>query len=154
VFAAATLGACAAFLLSRTVARRAIERRIASSPRFAAIDRAIAREGRKIVTLLRLSPVFPFNLLNYALGLTQVRFVDYLLAMVGILPGTILYVYTGKLAGDVAVLASGSSTPRGAGYYIVLGLGLLATVVVTTLVTRTARRALEEVTNGTQHPAR
>jgi uncharacterized membrane protein YdjX (TVP38/TMEM64 family) len=154
VFAGAALGASAAFLIARYVARGVVERKLAGNPRFAAIDRAIAREGRKIVTLLRLSPVFPFNLLNYALGLTQVRFVDYLLAMVGILPGTILYVYTGKLAGDVAVLASGSSTPRGAGYYIVLGLGLLATVVVTTLVTRTARRALEEVTNGTQHPAR
>ncbi len=154
VFVGAVLGAAAAFLIARYVARSAVERKLAGNLRFAAIDRAIARQGLKIVTLLRLSPVFPFNLLNYALGLTQVRFGDYLLAMVGILPGTILYVYTGKLAGDVVALAGDAAPARGPGYYAVLGLGLAATVVVTTMVTRTARRALEEVTDGTEHPAR
>src|SRR5207247_1074266 len=70
VFVAATLGASAAFLVGRYLARAAVEPRIAANPRFAAIDRAVGAEGRKIVFLLRLSPVFPFNLLNYALGLT------------------------------------------------------------------------------------
>ena len=154
VFIGAVAGAAAAFLIARYVARSAVERKLAGNARFAAIDAAIARQGRRIVTLLRLSPVFPFNLLNYALGLTQVRFTDYLLAMVGILPGTILYVYTGKLAGDVAALAGGVAPVRGAGYYVVLALGLAATVVVTTIVTRTARRALQEVTDGTEHSAR
>src|SRR5262249_8960727 len=97
VFIAATLGSAGAFLVSRYVARAAIERRLASNPRFAAIDRAVGVEGRKIVILLRLSPVFPFNLLNYGLGLTQVRFVDYLVASIGMIPGTVLYVYYGKL---------------------------------------------------------
>ena len=154
VFVGAVLGATAAFLIARYVARSAIERKLARYPRFAAIDRAIAREGRKIVTLLRLSPAFPFNLLNYALGLTQVRLSDYLVAMVGIVPGTLLYVYAGKVLGDVAALAGGAAPPRGPGYYAVLGLGLAATVAVTTVVTRTARRALAEVTDGTQHPPR
>ena len=154
VFVGAALGASAAFLIARYVARSAVERKLAGNPRFAAIDRAIAREGRKIVTLLRLSPAFPFNLLNYALGLTQVRLGDYLLAMVGILPGTLLYVYAGKLLGDVAALAGGAAPPKGPAYYAVLGLGLAATIVVTTIVTRTARRALKEVTDGTEHPAR
>ena len=146
VFLGATLGASAAFLIARYAARGAVERRLEGNRRFAAIDRAVGRQGRKIVALLRLSPVFPFNLLNYALGLTRVRFVDYLMAMVGILPGTVLYVYTGKLAGDVAALAGGAAPAKGAGYYAVLALGLAATVVVTTIVTRTARRALEEAT--------
>ena len=154
VFFGAVLGASAAFLIARYAARAAVERKLEGNPRFAAIDRAIAREGRKIVALLRLSPVFPFNLLNYALGLTQVRFLDYLIAMVGILPGTLLYVYTGKLVGDVAALAGGAAPPRGAGYYVVLGLGLVATVVVTTLITRTARRALQGATDGEQPAAR
>jgi uncharacterized membrane protein YdjX (TVP38/TMEM64 family) len=154
VFVGAVLGATAAFLIARYVARSAIERKLAGYPRFAAIDRAIAREGRKIVTLLRLSPAFPFNLLNYALGLTRVRLSDYLLAMIGIVPGTLLYVYAGKVLGDVAALAGGAAPPRGPGYYAVLGLGLAATVAVTTVVTRTARRALAEATNGTQHQAR
>jgi uncharacterized membrane protein YdjX (TVP38/TMEM64 family) len=148
VFVAATLGASLAFLIARYAARGAIERRLADNERFAAIDRAIGAQGRRIVFLLRLSPLFPFNLLNYALGLTRVRFPDYLVASAGMLPGTLLYVYYGKVAGDVARLAGGTTAPRGAGYYAVLGLGLAATVAVTTLVTRTARRALREATDG------
>jgi len=148
VFVAATVGASLAFLVSRHVARSAIERRLAGNDRFAAIDRAVGAEGRKIVFLLRLSPVFPFNLLNYALGLTRVRFADYVVASFGMLPGTLLYVYYGKLAGDVAALAGGAAIEKDAGYYAVLLLGLVATVVVTTLVTRIARRALREATGS------
>jgi uncharacterized membrane protein YdjX (TVP38/TMEM64 family) len=146
VFVAAVLGSSGAFLVSRYLARSAVEKRLAANPRFAAIDRAVGREGRKIVFLLRLSPLFPFNLLNYALGLTRVRFVDYLVASFGMLPGTLLYVYYGKVAGDVAALAGGGAAEKGAGDYALLGLGLTATVVVTAVVTRTARRALAEAT--------
>ncbi len=146
VFIAATLGSCLAFLVSRHLAREAIERKLADNPRFAAIDRAVSAQGRKIVFLLRLSPVFPFNILNYALGLTNVRFVDYALAAFGMLPGTVLYVYYGKLAGDVAALAGGATLERGVADYVILLLGLVATIVVTTIVTRTARKALREAT--------
>lgn len=146
VFIAAVLGSSAAFLIARYVARAAIEQRIAGNAKFAAIDRAVGAQGRKIVFLLRLSPVFPFNLLNYGLGLTNVRFTDYLIASFGMIPGTILFVYYGKLAGDVAALAGGAAVEKGAGYYAVLALGLVATVVVTTIVTRTARKALKEAT--------
>jgi uncharacterized membrane protein YdjX (TVP38/TMEM64 family) len=146
VFAAATLGASAAFLVARHLARGTVERRLAGNARFAALDRAIGAEGRKIVFLLRLSPVFPFTLLNYALGLTNVRFADYLIACVGMLPGTLLYVYSGKLAGDVAVLASGAPVEKGVGYYALVSVGLIATVAVTTVVTRLARRALDDAT--------
>lgn len=142
--AGATLGAAAAFLVARYVARSAIERRVAGNARFAAIDRAVAQEGFKIVALLRLSPVFPFNLLNYALGLTRVRFLDYLLASAAMLPGTLLYVYYGKAAGSIAAAASGTRGEKGAGDWVVLGLGLLATVTVTTFVTRLAGRALRQ----------
>lgn len=148
VFLGATLGAAAAFLVARHLARSAIERRLAGDRRFAAIDRAIGRQGRKIVFLLRLSPLFPFNLLNYGLGLTTVRFRDFVLASVGMLPGTLLYVYYGKVAGDVARLAGGGAPAKGTGYYVVLGLGLAATIAVTAVVTRTARRALREATDG------
>jgi uncharacterized membrane protein YdjX (TVP38/TMEM64 family) len=143
VFAGASLGAILAFLVARYVARAAIERRLAGS-RFAALDRAIEKQGRKIVFLLRLSPVFPFVFLNYALGLTRVRLLDYALACLGMLPGTLLYVYYGKVVGDVAALAAGAKVERGAAHWVVLGLGLAATLVVTTMVTRIASRALEE----------
>lgn len=146
VFVAATLGATLAFLVARHGARAAIERRIEGDERFAAIDRAVADQGRKIVFLLRLSPVFPFNLLNYALGLTRVRLGDYFIASIGMLPGTLLYVYTGKLIGDVAAVAAGAGPQRGPGSWLLLAVGLLATAGVTILVTRIARRALAETT--------
>ncbi|HUF35194.1 MAG TPA: TVP38/TMEM64 family protein [Gemmatimonadales bacterium] len=152
VLLGATLGASAAFVVSRYVARGAIERRLAGNARFAAIDRAVGEQGRRIVFLLRLSPVFPFNLLNYALGLTRVRYPDFLVASAGMLPGTLLYVYYGKVAGDVARLAGGAGVEKGPAYYVVLALGLAATIVVTTVVTRTARRALEEATGGHRDP--
>jgi uncharacterized membrane protein YdjX (TVP38/TMEM64 family) len=142
VFVGAVLGSSAAFLVSRYVARAAVERRLGGQPRFAAVDRAIGREGRKIVFLLRLSPLFPFSLLNYALGLTRVRFADYLVASVGMLPGTFLYVYYGKVLGDVAAIAAGAAVERDAAYWVTLGVGLAATVAVTAVVTRTARKAL------------
>lgn len=146
VFVAAVLGSTLAFLIARHGARAAIERRIEGDKRFAAIDRAVGAEGRKIVFLLRLSPVFPFNLLNYSLGLTQVRLVDYLIASVGMLPGSLLYVYTGKVAGDVAAIAGGGAGEKGAADWAVLVLGLVATAVVTVIVTRIARRALDAAT--------
>lgn len=146
VLAGATLGSTAAFVLSRTTARDAIARRVEGDRRFAAIDRAIEQQGRRIVFLLRLSPIFPFNLLNYALGLTRVRLADYVVASIGMLPGTLLYVYSGKVAGELATLASGPAVSRGAGYYAVVGLGFAATAIVTVLVTRVARRALREAT--------
>ena len=148
VFVAAVLGASAAFLVARYVARTAIERRLVGNARFAAIDRAVGAQGRRLVFLLRLSPVFPFNLLNYALGLTSVRFSDFVAASMGMLPGTFLYVYYGKLAGDLAALAGGAGVEKGTGYYLILFVGWAATVVVTTLVTRTARKALQDATGA------
>ena len=140
----ATLGASAAFLVARYGARKAIERRIAGNSRFAAVDRAVGREGFKIVALLRLSPLFPFNLLNYSLGLTKVSFLSYLAASIAMLPGTLLYVYYGKAAGSLAALAGGAKTEKGPGSWILLGVGLLATIVVTTYVTRLAGKALRQ----------
>ncbi len=148
VFFGSTLGATAAFLVARYLARGWVERKIEGNRKFEAIDRAIGTDGGKIVFLIRLSPAFPFNLLNYALGLTRVRFLPYLAACVGMLPGTFLYVYTGKLAyeavGDISALAGGVEVERGLGYYAVLVLGIVATLLVTVLVTRRAQRALKE----------
>ena len=144
VFVGSSLGATAAFLVARYLARGWVEQRLEAKPRFKTIDQAVAREGRKIVFLLRLSPVFPFNLLNYALGLTKVRLADYLVACLGMIPGTFLYVYYGKALGSLAAVAGGAAVERDAGYWIVLALGLVATIVVTTIVTRIARKALSE----------
>ena len=144
VFVGASLGANLAFLVSRYVARGAVERRISGEPRFAAIDRAVRREGLKITFLLRLTPVVPFVLLNYALGLTRVRLVDYALACIGMLPATLLYVYYGKVAGDLALLAAGAAPESGWATYAARGVGLVATIGVCVIIVRIARRALRE----------
>ncbi len=144
VFVGASLGATGAFLASRYLVRGAIERRVAAEPRFAAIDRAVGREGFKIVVLLRLTPVVPFVLLNYALGLTRVKLSHYVSAFVGMLPATLLYVYYGKVLGDVAEVAAGVEVEQGWGTYLGTGIGLVATIAVIVVVTRIARRALRE----------
>ena len=138
---AATLGATAAFLVGRHLARDAVARRLEAYPRFAAIDQAVAREGWKIVGLTRLSPIFPFNLLNYAYGITRVSLRDYVLASwIGMMPGTIMYVYVGSVIGDLAAL--GQARTRTTAEWALYGVGLVATVVVTVYVTRLARGAL------------
>jgi uncharacterized membrane protein YdjX (TVP38/TMEM64 family) len=151
-FTAATAGAAAAFLVSRYLARDLVRRRLLGNPRAAAIDRAVGEHGRKIVLLLRLSPAFPFNLLNYALGVTGVRFTDYLIASLGMLPGTVLYVYYGKVAGDVARLAGPNPVQDTPAHYVLLGIGLAATIAVVTIVTRAARRTLQTLNLGQRAP--
>ncbi len=144
VFVGASLGATGAFIASRYFVRGAIEKRVSAEPRFAAIDRAVGREGFKIVLLLRLTPIVPFVLLNYALGLTRVKLGHYAGAFIGMLPATLLYVYYGKVIGDLAEIAAGVGDERGWGTHVVTGVGLVATVAVIVLVTRIARRALKE----------
>ncbi|MEA2627051.1 MAG: hypothetical protein QOD06_3096 [Candidatus Binatota bacterium] len=139
---AATAGATAAFLIGRHLARDRVARMIAGDRRFRAIDDAVARDGWKVVGLLRLSPIFPFNVLNYAFGLTRVRLRDYVVASwIGMLPGTILYVYLGSIAGDLARAGDRARTPA---EWTVYAVGLLATIAVTVFAARLARRALEE----------
>ncbi len=141
---AATLGATAAFLVGRYLARDWVAKRIEGNENFAAIDQAVAEEGWKIVGLTRLSPIFPFNLLNYAFSVTKVSLRDYFFASwIGMMPGTLMYVYIGSLAGDLATLGAQERT-RTAGEWALYVVGLLATVAVTVYVTKVARRALEQ----------
>ena len=148
VLIAATIGAIGAFLVARYVARGAIERRLAGNLRFVVTDYAIGREGLKIATLLRLSPLVPFSFLNYALGLTPIRLRDYASAMIGIVPGTVLYVYYGRVAGDIAAIAMGSHPTQGVVGAVVLVVGGIAMAGVMYIVTRAARRALRGLNDG------
>ena len=135
---ASTLAATAAFLIGRYLARAAVARKIAGNEKFTAVDHAVAAEGWKVVFLTRLSPVFPFTLLNYAFGLTQVKLVHYILASwIGMLPGTVMYVYLGSLA-----QAASGERSRTTVEWTLYGVGLLATIGVTIFVTRIARKAL------------
>jgi pyruvate/2-oxoglutarate dehydrogenase complex dihydrolipoamide dehydrogenase (E3) component/uncharacterized membrane protein YdjX (TVP38/TMEM64 family) len=144
VWVGANLGALAAFLVGRTVARDWVARKVSGNPKFTAIDDAVRREGFKIVFLLRLSPVFPFNFLNYALGLTKVSFRNYALAsMIGMLPATLMYVYFGSAARSLTEVVAGKVQGGVAGQAF-FWLGLAATIVVALSVTRLARRSLRE----------
>ena len=137
-----TLGAACAFLIGRYLARDLVAARIVGNEKFKAVDEAVGREGWKIVLLTRLSPVFPFNLLNYAFGLTKVSLKHYFFASwLGMIPGTVMYVYIGSLAGDLASLG-GAERARTTGEWVLYGIGLLATLLVTVFVTRLARRTL------------
>ena len=142
VWVGATLGATAAFLIGRYLARGWVERRLARHPGFRAIDDAVACEGWKIVVLTRLSPAFPFVLLNYAFGLTRVPLRSYMAASaLGMIPGITMYTYLGSLAGSLAAALAGT-TARTPAQWFLFALGLLATVAVTVYVTRPARAAL------------
>ena len=147
VSAGATLGAALAFLLARFVARDKIEAMAKGNDKFRKIDNAIGKQGAKLIFLLRLSPVIPFNLSNYLYGLTSVKFWPYVLASwIGMMPGTLLYVYLGTI-GKVGLEASkGSGAHRSPIEYVFLGVGLIATIVVTVIVTQIAKRALKKKT--------
>jgi uncharacterized membrane protein YdjX (TVP38/TMEM64 family) len=148
VFIAATLGATSAFLIGRYLTRDWVAQQIAGNIKFQAIDRAVAQEGLKIVLLTRLSPIFPFNLLNYAFGVTQVSIKDYILGSIGMIPGTIMYVYLGSLAGDLTALGTTNqhlSSETQIAQWAIRILGLIATIAVTIYVTRIAKQSLNQI---------
>lgn len=141
-----TAGAMTAFIVGRYMLRGKIAAKIESKATFRSMDAAVGREGWKIVGLARLSPVFPFNVLNYAFSLTRIKLRDYVLASwIGMIPGTILYVYIGSLAGSLAKL--GTHKPehiRSAAEWIIYIVGLIATAGVTIILTRIAKRSLKQ----------
>jgi uncharacterized membrane protein YdjX (TVP38/TMEM64 family) len=144
----ATLGATCAFLVGRYVAREWIAAKLQGNAKFKAVDRAVAREGWKIVGLARLSPLFPFNLLNYAFGLTDISLRDYFFATwVGMIPGIVMYVYLGSLVGDIAMIGS-RPVKRSSAQWAFEVVGFVISVAVTLYVTYIAGRALREKTGN------
>jgi len=143
VFVGACLGAEAAFLLGRTWLREWARRRLSAVPKLQAVEQAVSREGLKLVLLTRLSPAFPFSLLNFAYGLSEVSWRDYSIGLVAILPGTVLFCGLGALAGDVARFGEVLSGRADAGTWALRIVGLLATVASVWLAGRAAQRALQ-----------
>ena len=143
-FVSATMGAVAAYSVARGLTRTRLVNRIMGDRRIDVVRRAVAHKGAWVQFLLRLSPVVPYVLLNYALGLSRVRVRDFLLACFGMIPTIVMYAYYGRVVGDVAKIAAGVAAPRGREYYLLLVVGLIATVIATMAITRTARRAIEQ----------
>jgi uncharacterized membrane protein YdjX (TVP38/TMEM64 family) len=146
VSAGSTLGAALAFLVARFIARDKVEAIAKRNEKFRRLDKAMSKEGAKLIFLLRLSPVIPFNLSNYFYGLTGVRFWPYVLASwIGMMPGTFLYVYIGtasKLA--VSAATGGEAVKHGWQYWTFTGIGLAATIIATIWVAAIARDALRK----------
>ncbi len=148
---ASVAGATLAFLIARYLARDWVTRRIKKYPQAAAMDRAIEKSGFKAVVLLRLQPVLPFNILNYALGLTSIRLRDYMLASwIGMFPATVLYVYLGSVMNDISDLLCGRPNSGIAGRLLLWG-GLVAIVVLVWWLGRIARKALREEMGTDSH---
>jgi uncharacterized membrane protein YdjX (TVP38/TMEM64 family) len=138
--AGATLGAGLAFLVSRYLARRRVERWVSSKPTFAAVDQAIGKEGWKIVLLTRCCPLFPYIFQNYAYGLTRVSFRHYAIgSFLGLVPTTLIFAYLGSMGRTGAEAMTGEASALG---LILKGAGLLATIAVSVYVTRLSRQAL------------
>lgn len=142
IYVAATLGSSAVYALTSHIVRWRALQWVTTDPRVMSVRSAVSGNSVWIMFLLRLSPVVPFVLLNYALALSGVRYRDFLIASVGMLPTIVMYVYYGKVVGDVAKVAAGVSPPRGPEYYLLVAVGLVATVLATTSITRAARRAM------------
>ncbi len=141
------LGASASFFLGHTLARHFVERHIKKYPRFAALDRGVSNEGLKIVLLVRLTPALPFAPLNYAFGVTRVRFRHVFVgSLIGMLPGCIMYSYLGWVTQTLTGAAIGGMH-RSPAQWVPLVVGLIATIAVSVVITRVARRALTEATH-------
>lgn len=150
-----TAGALLAFLLGRTVAHDWVQRRIARSALFRAVDHAVAVRGFWVVVLTRMTPVLPYAVLNYAYGVTRVGLRDYLVgSWLGMMPLTLAYVYAGSVAANLTQALKGHGHPGGTAWWV-LGLGVLATVTMVVIVTRAARGFLErEIAESSDAPAR
>lgn len=140
----ATIGAAAAFLLGRTIGRPFVISKLKDYPQFRLVAIAVHRSGFKIVLLLRLVPLLPFNMLNYLLSVTPVPIGSYMLASwLGMMPITFALVYVGTTLKDLSDVTHGwneISKTR----WAVVALGLIVSVVLIICATRVAKNALEK----------
>ncbi len=143
VFFGASLGAEVAFLLARTILRDWFRKKLKRFPKFNAVETAVSEEGLKLILLTRLSPVFPFSLLNVAYGLSEVSFRDYSIGLIGILPGTVFFCSLGAFAGDLAKFGEILSGKGDLGEWLLRIFGIMATFGVAWIVGRSARSALQ-----------
>ena len=145
VFLGACLGAELAFLLGRTLCRNWVLHQLSKVSKLRAIEQAVSREGLKLVLLTRLSPAFPFSILNFIYGVTEVSIKDYTIGLVGIFPGTLLFCGLGSIAGDIAnfrdVLSSNDANP---GSLILRIVGIIATIGTVLIISRSIRISLQE----------
>lgn len=140
----ATLGATAAFLIGRTIGRPYVIAKIKDYPKFRAVAIAIQTSGFKIVLLLRLVPLLPFNMLNYLLSVTPVPLGEYILASwLGMMPITLALVYAGTTLKDLSDVTHGWHEVS-LSHWIFLVASLLISVALMICVTMVAKNALDK----------
>jgi uncharacterized membrane protein YdjX (TVP38/TMEM64 family) len=144
VLAGNGLGSVLSLLITRLFLRDWMARRIANNPHLKAVERAVADDDWKLVFLTRLSPIMPFSLINYSLGLTKISAWRFLLATeLGAIPATLVYVYMGTLMGNLARIAPDLKQHRPLEWAF-QGAGLVLAIGATIYVTRLAWRALNQ----------
>ena len=145
VFTGAFIGAQISFLLARALMREWIEDRLSSSSKFESVRQAVSRQGLKLIILTRLSPAFPFSLLNFVYGLSEVKLIDYSIGLIAILPGSIVFCGLGSIAGDMAsfqdVLINSNNELTSQALRIV---GIITTILSVLIVTRVAKKAIQD----------
>uniref|UniRef100_A0A0K6SAX4 VTT domain-containing protein n=1 Tax=Chromera velia CCMP2878 TaxID=1169474 RepID=A0A0K6SAX4_9ALVE len=144
VLLAGTAACAISFLLARTILRPRLQTMFADNPRFRAVDRVVQKESFKVILILRLSPLLPFGISNYLYGLTSVEFIPYILAsVVGFIPGTLGYVYSGQLSHQV--LSTGTNSEQNSVSWLTAGLILVSVFALSKLITEKASEALKEI---------
>ncbi len=142
------VGGAAAFALGRHLVRDWVAGRLESATGFSLFQEALRREGLRGAVLIRLSPVLPAWLINYALGVSPLGWRPYLLSSVSAVPTVLLYSLSGSGLGDLAALERGEEPQRGTLHYAFLAAGIAATLAVSVLLGRRARRILETIEDG------
>ena len=152
VLFSALFGSIICFLLGRYYCRDWVHQQIKKYPLLQKLDRVVAQEGWKLVFLTRLCPLFPFNLLNYFFGITEISLKDYIIGSFAILPGTVMYVYIGSLARDLATfdISNYGETPETQSLiWMMRLLGLIATIAITIYTIQIAQKTLnQDILNG------
>ena len=147
VLIAAILGAIASFLLGRYYCRDWVNHQLKKYPTLQKIDQVVAKEGWKIVFLTRLSPILPFNLLNYFFGITDITLRDYIIGSFAIVPGTLMYVYIGSLLRDLSIYEPSNfdANPETQTLiWLMRFLGLIATIALTIYSVKIARKTINQ----------
>ena len=140
VFVGAFIGAHLTFYLGRTFLKEWAQKKVTNFPKVQIMEKAVKREGLKVILLTRLSPLFPFGLLNFTYGLSEVKVRDFTLGMFGILPGTILYCSLGSLALKVSNFSDVLSGRSDTSSFIWSLISILSTILVVIFVLRSTRK--------------
>ena len=143
VFVGASCGATAVYLVATPLANSSFMARVMSDPKVSAVRSAIRADALWLSFLMRLSPIIPYNILNYALVFSGIRYRDYAIGFLGMIPAILMYTYYGKVVGDVAALAAGVAPPRGPEYYALVIVGLVTIAISTFMISRAAKRSID-----------